>query len=164
MPTIGRHCSCSGGAGWLMGRRLLSFIPLFSQPGYILLTGLAVARQTGRCGASVYTSGWQQIVVLGSSGQRLERGWRFGRLVADGVSIVVTSETHTATPLHLFPDRPFILILPWWDFHVHEFQCNDISIALHVNKLKGKKKKIKKMPSAQLKTLSVNSGLFCLLF
>lgn len=41
----------------------------------------------------------------------------------------------------LFPNRPFILTLPWWGFHVHEFQCNYISITLHVNNLKGKKKK-----------------------
>lgn len=42
-----------------MDGRMLSFIFLFSQAEYTLLTHLAIAWQTQRCGASVYTSGLQ---------------------------------------------------------------------------------------------------------
>lgn len=62
----------------------------------------------------------------------------------------------------LFPHRAFILTLPCWDFRLHEFPCNYISVTLHVNKLKGKK-----MPSVQLlyqKKLCDGSRLFCLVF
>lgn len=70
MPTIGRHCFCSGRSGWLMDRRMLSFILLFAQSECILLTHLAIAWQTWCCGASVYTSGLQADLFV-SFQQRL---------------------------------------------------------------------------------------------
>lgn len=62
----------------------------------------------------------------------------------------------------MFLHRPFILTLPCWDFRLHEFPCNYISVTLHVNKLKEKKE----MPSVQLlyqKRLCDGSRLFCFL-
>lgn len=144
MPTIGRHCFCSGRSGWLMDGRMLALILLFSQSEYVLLTRLAIACQTRCCGASVYTSGLQaDSAVRVLSAKTLSEGDSW---VALWLMVSPCSSDRRQIPLLrriniLFPNTPFILTSPWWDFHVHEFQCNYISITLHVNKLKGKKEK-----------------------
>lgn len=143
MPTIARHCLRGQGSGWLMDTRMLAFILLLSHSEYTLLTCVAIAWQLGCGGAAVHTSGGQAESSTRVPWAQTEPGWQFRCVVARGVLILIRSKTDTATPCIdvLFPNRPFILTLPWWGFHVHEFQCNYISITLHVNNLKGKKEK-----------------------
>lgn len=142
MPTIARHCLHGQGSGWLMDTRMLAFILLLSQFECTLLTCVAIAWQLGCGGAAVHTSGGQAESSTRVPRAQAEPGWQFRCVVARGVLVLFRSKTETATPcIVLFPNRPFILTLPWWGFHVHEFQCNYISITLHVNNLKGKKEK-----------------------
>lgn len=146
-----------------MDRRMLSFILLFSQSEYILLTRLAIACQTCRGGASVYTSGLQaESSVRALSAKTGSEG---GSSVALWLMVSwYSSDQRQILLLHginiLFPNRPFILTSPWWDFHVHEFQCNYITVTPHVNKLKEKKGKENAVTTAFIpEDVSVSSRL-----
>lgn len=111
--------------------------------------------------------GYKQIVLFPSFQQRL--GARVTVQLHCGwwcLAIPQLEDRYCYSINILFPNRPFILASLRWDFHVHEFQCNYISITLHVNKLEGEKQR-RKMPSLQFldqETLSVSSWPFCCFF
>lgn len=165
MPTIGRHCFCSRRSGWLMDRRMLSFILLFSQSEYILLTHLAIAWQPWCVVHQCTPQGYKQIVLFVSFQQRLwasvtvklHRGWWCLDIlhIEDRYcySIALTFCFQTDHLFWLCPGEIFMCM-----------NFSAITLALLFMSINSKKKKRKKMPSLQLlyqKTLSVSSRLFC---
>jgi len=99
-----------------MDRGMLPFVLLLSRSEYVLWACLAVAWQTRRCAAAVYTSGLQadsSVLTLPaktrSEGDSEVALW----LMAPGYSADRRQILLLCCINILLPNRPFILALPW---------------------------------------------------